>query len=117
MVWWFAGSRRLGKQALDIITAADSELHVSAATWWELSIKKALGQIDFDPAIARAILAKNEIRPLAITLDHADAAAALPARHRDPFDRMLVAQAKVEALNLLTRDRQLKQYGEGILCV
>lgn len=117
MVWWFAGSKRLGKQALRIINSSEAELYVSAASWWELSIKKALGRLDFDLAAARQILARNEIKALAVTLDHADTAALLPAHHGDPFDRMLVAQAKVEDLSLLTRDRHLENYGEVVLCV
>jgi PIN domain nuclease of toxin-antitoxin system len=117
MIWWFAGSARLGSRALEIITAPGTELYVSAASWWELSIKKALGRLDFDLAKARLILTKNEIKPLPVTLDHADATIALPFHHGDPFDRMLIAQAKIENLNLLTRDKQLKAYGADVLCV
>lgn len=117
MVWWFAGSKRLGKEAAHVINSSEAELYVSAASWWELSIKKALGRLDFDLVAARQLLAKNEIKALAVTLDHADIAATLPAHHGDPFDRMLVAQAKVERLILLTRDRHLESYGEIVLCV
>lgn len=107
----------MGKQALQLINSSEAELYVSAASWWELSIKKAMGRLDFDLAAARQILTKNEIKALAVTLDHADAAAILPAHHGDPFDRMLIAQAKVEDLSLLTRDRRLEDYGEIVLCV
>ncbi|HEX3673273.1 MAG TPA: type II toxin-antitoxin system VapC family toxin [Rhizomicrobium sp.] len=114
LLWWFAGSQKLGRAAERIITAPESQLVVSAASWWELGIKKALGRLDVDWAAARAILQKNEISILAVTFDHADAAADLPAHHGDPFDRMLVAQATVEGLKLLTRDKQLKAYGSVV---
>ncbi|HEY3776997.1 MAG TPA: type II toxin-antitoxin system VapC family toxin [Rhizomicrobium sp.] len=116
-VWWFAGSKRLGNEARRIITTPDVELFFSAASWWELAIKAALGRLDFDLVRARQILQKNEIAMLAVTFDHGDRAAALAEHHKDPFDRMLVAQAMFENLRLLTRDTQLKAYGPSVLCV
>ncbi|HEY5237310.1 MAG TPA: type II toxin-antitoxin system VapC family toxin [Rhizomicrobium sp.] len=117
LLWWFAGSRELGKRAREAIDEPDVELFVSAASWWELSIKHALGKLDVDWAAARTILRKNEISLLNVTFDHADMAASLPAHHSDPFDRMLVAQAQFEGLQLLTRDKRLKSYGATVLCV
>ena len=107
----------MGSEARSIITAPDAELFFSAASWWELAIKNALGRLKFDMARARQILSKNEIALLAVTFDHGDRAATLADHHRDPFDRMLVAQAMFENLTLLTRDAQLKAYGSHVLCV
>jgi PIN domain nuclease of toxin-antitoxin system len=117
VIWWFAGSPRLGKAAREIIMAPDTELFFSAASWWELSIKKAIGRLNVDLAAARTTLLKNAITMIVVSFDHADHVATLPRLHGDPFDRMLVAQASVENLKLLTRDRQLEQYGPVIWCV
>jgi PIN domain nuclease of toxin-antitoxin system len=117
LVWWLAGARALGKEALGLITAPDAELSVSAASWWEIGIKRALGRMQFDWPTGRVLLAKNRIAVISVTLDHAEAAAALPLHHGDPFDRMLVAQASVEGMQLLTRDRKLKVYGASVLHV
>jgi PIN domain nuclease of toxin-antitoxin system len=117
VIWWFAGSRRLGSEAQRIIAAPDVELFFSAASWWEIAIKSALGRLDFDLPRARQILQKNQIAMLAVTFDHGDCAATLAEHHRDPFDRMLIAQAMFEKLRLLTRDVRLKAYGPSVLCV
>lgn len=117
LVWWLEGSRKLGERALSHLTAADAELSVSAASWWEIGIKCALGRMAFDWRTGREILARNRIKYLNVTFDHAEAAAGLPPHHGDPFDRMLVAQASYEGLKLLTRDKKLKVYGSPVLCV
>ena len=88
---------------------------MSAASWWELGIKKSLGRLDVDWPLVRAILQRNRIAMLNVTFDHADAAAGLPLHHGDPFDRMLVAQASFEGLTLLTRDEKLEAYGPAVL--
>ena len=117
LLWWFAGSRKLGERARTLITAPDADLFVSAASWWELAIKKSLNRLSVDWSSARAILEKNEIEMISVTFDHADVAAVLPAHHSDPFDRMLVAQASREGLKLLTRDKKLQAYGASVLYV
>jgi PIN domain nuclease of toxin-antitoxin system len=117
LLWWLAGSRKLGSKALRHLTQADAKLFVSAASWWELGVKKSLGRLDVDWPHTRVILQRNQIVTLDVTFDHADAAADLPFHHGDPFDRMLVAQATVEGFVLLTRDKRLKAYGPSVLCV
>jgi len=117
IIWWLAGSRRLGEKARKHMMSPAAELYVSAASWWELSIKRSHGRLDFDMAGARNILQRNSITTVPVTLDHADSIATLPNHHSDPFDRMLVAQASVENLVLLTRDKKLEQYGPVVLCV
>jgi len=98
-----------------MIMAHDAELFVSAATLWELAIKRAIGRLDFDFVATRKALGKREVVILPVTLDHAEAAAALPNPHNDPFDRMLIAQSLVENLVLLTRDKGLARYGSTVL--
>ncbi len=116
MIWWLDGSPRLGSAARKVITSGTPEIHFSAASWWELSIKKALGRLNIDLAALRVVMQRNAIHLLDVRFDHADAAASLPPHHGDPFDRMLVAQAGIEGLRLLTRDRHLEAYGAAVLC-
>lgn len=89
---------------------------MSAASWWELAIKKVLGRLQIDFGATREALEKRGVVPIAVTLQHAEVAAALNKLHGDPFDHMLVAQAIAEDLMLLTRDARLKAYGTNIIC-
>lgn len=116
MIWWLDGSPRLGAGARRAITAAGSDIYFSVASWWEMSIKRSLGRLNIDPAILRATIARNAIQILDVRVDHAEAVAILPPHHGDPFDRMLVAQAEIEGLLLLTRDKRLKAYGAAVMC-
>ena len=90
------------------------EVFVSAASIWEVSIKTALGKLDADPAALLAEIEPAGFRLLPVTGEHAAAVARLPTIHNDPFDRMLVAQAKTEPLLLLTNDAALAGYGDCI---
>jgi PIN domain nuclease of toxin-antitoxin system len=90
------------------------EVFVSAASIWEVSIKTALGKLDADPAALLAEIEPAGFRLLPVTGEHAAAVALLPPVHNDPFDRMLVAQAKTEPLLLLTNDAALAGYGDCI---
>ena len=97
----------------------ESALHFSAASIWEVVIKDSLGRADFsvNPARLRRLLVANGWHELPVSSEHALAVAALPPLHKDPFDRILLAQARVEGLQLVTADRGLQQYGEGIVGV
>ena len=110
---WAAGSpERLGAGALEAIEDPSNELHFSAASIWEVSIKSALGRDDFsvDAGALLRGLRYNGYVELPVTGSHAASVALLPRLHRDPFDRLLIAQAHTEALTLLTADRQVSQY-------
>jgi len=115
---WFTGrSERLGPRTRALLVDPANELFLSIASAWEIAIKAGLGKIVGvgDPAIfVRTRLRRQSIVPLAITLDHVLAVAGLPHVHRDPFDRLLVAQAQAESLTIVTADSRLSQYDVSI---
>jgi PIN domain nuclease of toxin-antitoxin system len=115
LLWWLSGSRRLHATARKTI-AESARAYVSAATVWEIAIKIALGKLEFRGEMAEQ-LAINNLLSLAVTVPHALAAGALPVHHSDPFDRMLVAQAKIESLTLMTHDARLRDYNVAVLVV
>ena len=107
---------RLWAQALSLLLATDSRLIFSTASLWEISIKRTLGRVDFnvDPRRLWRMLLVNGYTELPINSEHAVAVNDLPPRHKDPFDRILVAQARVEGIVLLTVDKAVASYGEGV---
>jgi len=109
LLWAVAEPRKLPSVARKRID--DSEIFVSAASIWEVSIKAALGKLAADPAELLGEIEPAGFTLLPVTGEHAAAVARLPAIHADPFDRMLVAQAKTEPLLLLTNDTALAGYG------
>ena len=109
VLWWLAGDSNVGPETTAMILAADT-VYFSPVTPWELGIKRSLGKIDFPDGLVREIVnAGLEEQP--ITSAHAEAAAALHLHHRDPFDRMLIAQAIVEGLPIVSRDTAFDAYG------
>ncbi len=107
-LWWRSDPRRIDRAAERAISRA-TLVYVSAASAWEASIKVRLGKLRFPGSFAAAV-EQSEFTPLAVGMAHAEAVRDLPAHHADPFDRMLVAQAQVEGLTLVTADRQLEPY-------
>lgn len=103
---------KLKPAARRMLESPDNELIFSAASLWEVTIKRGLGRNDFqvDPYALRRGLLDNEFTELAITSAHAVAVETLPMIHKNPFDRILIAQAMVEGMTLLTRDLQVSQY-------
>ncbi len=114
LIGWDAGEA-LRPDAFDTIRNA-SEIYVSAASAWEVAIKTALGKLRSTRSLA-TVIAENGFVELPVMVQHAQAVATLPALHRDPFDRLLVAQAAVEGLTLLTRDPQVMAYGGRVVLV
>jgi len=108
LIWWDEG-RRLVAQARRAIEQADA-VYVSAASAWEVAIKMALGRLRPTRTVEEAV-AESGFLELPVTFRHAHRIEALPPHHRDPFDRMLVAQAEVEELTLVTHDPVFAQYG------
>lgn len=113
LLLWAAGQpERLPRAARKLIDNPRNELLFSAASIWEVAIKSTLGRDDFraDPRLLRRGLIDNGYLELAITSQHAVSIDALPPLHKDPFDRLLVAQATTEGITLLTGDEQLEKY-------
>ena len=116
-LWALVDSPRLSQKTKDAICAANVTVWISAATVWEISIKHALGRGDvpIDGEQAIAWFREAGYRFLAIEPEHAAAVAQLPAHHQDPFDRLLVAQALLEPMRLVSRDPQVLRYSENFL--
>jgi PIN domain nuclease of toxin-antitoxin system len=113
LLLWAAGTpERLAPSARRLINDTANQLFFSAASLWEITIKRGLGRNDFqvDPRLLRRGLLDNGYADLAVTGEHAVAVASLPPIHKDPFDRMLIAQAMVEGILLLTADRIVTRY-------
>lgn len=108
VLWWLDDSPAIGPRCRDLIGSAD-EAFVSAVTPWELGIKRALGKLTMPDGLVEQLESEG-FDPLPITAAHAEQAPALPPHHRDPFDRMLVAQAQLETLVLVTADRAFADY-------
>jgi PIN domain nuclease of toxin-antitoxin system len=114
-LWWLAEDPKLKAGARQAVADPVSIVHVSAATVWELSIKAALGKLDLDGADLVEEIGENDFVELPMTARHSLAAATLPRHHDDPFDRMLIAQARIEGLTIVTRDPAFRAYGVGLL--
>ena len=112
-LWWQADDRQLQRAARDAVSAADV-VYVSAASAWEAAIKAAVGRLKIPASVEAGVIASGFER-LPITFAHAEHAAALPPHHGDPFDRMLIAQARAEGLTLVTHDRRIEPYGVEIV--
>ena len=115
LLWARAAPERLSRDALTILESAESALHVSIATLWECAIKSSIGKLEVPEDFYRIVAADYEILP--IETSHLEALERLPLHHRDPFDRMLVAQAQLGGLTLLTRDPDIVRYDIPIVAV
>ena len=115
LLWWLADVSPVVERLIEYMNKAEVVV-VSAASGWEMEIKRALGKLEAPGDIDKA-LEFNGFRPLSISVAHAMLAGQLPAVHGDPFDRMLVAQATLEGLTLVTRDKKLVDYGVPILVI
>ena len=112
-LWWRGDPSRLDAKVRDRIAKADV-VFVSAASAWEAAIKVSLGRLELPDTLEAGVFASG-FEKLLITFSHAEHAAGLPRHHKDPFDRMLVAQARAEGLTLVTHDRLLEPYEVEIL--
>ncbi len=109
LLWWLDANPLLSEKAKSYIADGSNLVFVSAVIIWEIRIKQALGKLEI-PSNFRQVLEQQPFEMLAITAEHAHAVGDLPAIHRDPFDRMLIAQAKVEGFTIVTRDFIVQQY-------
>lgn len=109
-LWWLDDPQLLSKAARKAIADGKSTVYVSAAVMWEIAIKKLLGKLDA-PDDLEGAMAANRFMPLPVTIPHALAVLSLPHHHRDPFDRLLIAQARHERFKLISRDAHVASYG------
>jgi len=112
-LWWFANDRRLGPSARDLIGDGENEILFSAASSWEIAIKTSLGKLTLPEPPERYVpnrLTAGGMQGLAIEHIHALKVASLPPHHHDPFDRIIVAQAQVEGLSVITVNENVAAY-------
>lgn len=117
-LWWIADDPQLSARAREIISDGANTLYLSAASGWEIAIKAKLGKLKLPSNLAPFIaeqLADNAITALAVEMHHALHVYTLPDYHRDPFDRILIAQAQLEKLPILTADPQIARYPVEVL--
>lgn len=113
LLWLLLGSERVTPSTRDLLADSGNDLYASAVSAWEMAIKLALGKLPVPPTIGQWLpgeLAAMRATPLPITIAHATAVEWLPRHHRDPFDRLLIAQAMVEGLTVVTADRLFERY-------
>lgn len=115
ILWWLTDDATLAAEVKDRIDQ-EVDVYVSSATVWEVAIKQAIGKLT-EPADLPERIRDSGFRELLITFEHGIAAGRLPPIHRDPFDRMLVAQAQLEDLTLVTRDTDIQKYDIAVLAV
>jgi PIN domain nuclease of toxin-antitoxin system len=113
-LWWLGDDTTLGPSARAAIGDSENLVFVSAATAWEISVKRAKGKLDA-PGEIEEWLRANEFIELPIEIGHAARAGELPPHHSDPFDRMLVAQAEIEGHTIVTADAEIVKYGIATL--
>lgn len=114
-LWWFAQPERLSEEAITSIADETNELWFSVASIWEIGIKVAIGKLPLPEPPDKYLSSRMRrlgVRSLEITATHALRAAALPSHHRDPFDRMLIAQAQLEDMTVVSADAMFKQYSD-----
>jgi len=105
---------RIGKRAIDAIGADGARIVVSAVVVWEVAIKRRLGKLDAPPDLLEQ-LERASVELLPITARHGNLAGALPLHHRDPFDRLLIAQAAVDGLTLVSADTMMSSYEVDVI--
>ena len=113
-LWWLTADPQLGDEARRQLADDSNQVLLSAAVVWEVAIKRSLGKLAAPEGFAGAVLSGGA-QPIPVTIDHAAAVETLPWHHRDPFDRMLVAQAHVERATLVSGDAVLAAYGVPVV--
>lgn len=113
-LWWLSDDDQIGEHVGRHLTDETNQVLLSAVVVWEVAIKRSLGKLDAPDDLVSILLGAGA-QPLPVTLDHAAAVETLPWHHRDPFDRMLVAQAVTEDAAIVSRDAPLSEYGVSII--
>ncbi len=113
LLWWLFDDPNLSKHAKNAITSSDSRIFISSVSGWEISIKHHIGKMPHVGSLIKELplhVRRERFEILPISFEHAMAAGALDGKHKDPFDRMLIAQARVEKLVLISNDKIFKKY-------
>ncbi|MBF0445469.1 MAG: type II toxin-antitoxin system VapC family toxin [Magnetococcales bacterium] len=110
LIWWLRDAPELGNKARNLLANRHNQVLVSAASIWEIQIKRGIGKLSAPDGLLE-IIEDDGMIILDISGQHAEQINNLPHHHRDPFDRMLIAQAQIEGLTILTSDKQIVQYG------
>jgi PIN domain nuclease of toxin-antitoxin system len=114
-LWFLVAPSRIPRQARQAIDEPENDVFVSAAVIWEIAIKVAIGRLDIDVPRLPGLIDAAGFDELPVAARHAAGVHALPMHHRDPFDRLLIAQARVEALTLVSVDPAIRQYDVAVL--
>lgn len=114
VLWWLSDDQRLGQESRRQIANPGNRVAASAASAWEMAVKSSIGKLSVPDGVEGAIL-ECGFKPLAITMEHAARVGELPLLHRDSFDRMLIAQAQLGGLDLLTADAGLRAYAVKVV--
>ena len=114
LLWWLSDDPLLGQTTRQVIADPRNDVYISTASTWEISIKKSLGKLSA-PDDMDNIIDDEGFDKLPITLFHGDQAGMLPEHHKDPFDRMLIAQAQSEGLVVVTSDEKIARYGIRVM--
>jgi PIN domain nuclease of toxin-antitoxin system len=115
-LWYDEGNEKLKPQFTELLDNPEHELYLSAASLWELAIKRTLGRLKRETSFSSSAR-RLGIQVLPVTSQHAEEIEQLPRLHGDPFDHMLVAQSRIEGLVLVTHDRQMQEYDVAVLRV
>ncbi len=110
VLWWTHDSRRLSETARELVGDRRHDILLSAVVAWEIAIKRAIGKLEVRPALVAELLADGGATELAVSVAHSAEVERLPMRHRDPFDRLLVAQARIEGAVIVSSDEALRAY-------
>jgi PIN domain nuclease of toxin-antitoxin system len=113
-LWWLGDDDRLGSVSADLLGDASNDVLLSAAVVWEVAIKRSLGQLKAPGGFAATLIGAGA-NPLPVTIAHAEAVELLAWHHRDPFDRMLIAQAATEQAVIVSNDQALVAYGAPLV--
>ncbi len=118
LIWWWIEPNKLSKQAIQVISNTDNIIHVSSASMWEMATKHRKGKLsDVDDILSNfeTLINEDDFKPLPISWQHARLSGQLPHSHNDPFDRMLVAQAQMENLTLISCDGVMQHFDVKLL--
>lgn len=110
VLWWTHDSRRLSETARELVGDPRHDVLLSAVVAWEIAIKRAIGKLEVRPALVAELLAGGGATELVVSVAHGTEVERLPMHHRDPFDRLLVAQARVEGAVIVSSDEALRAY-------